>query len=134
MVGYQRKHFNKIMSNPIHFEIKDKKGIEALGFRYAKDQSKCRGHVFNAIPIDLDLRDLPDYKLGRIEKDLDKIFRAVLKWELRNSGIKSLREVTWDRVFFFENWWEPKVFTVKFWVRITGEDGVAEANSHVTKA
>lgn len=121
------------MSNPIHFEIKDRRSIEDLGLEYAEDESKCRGHMFNGIPVDLDLRGEPEYNLAIVEEDLDKIFRAVLKWELIDSGVKSLREVTWDLVFFFENWWEPRVFTARFWVRIVGEDIEKETDSHVTR-
>lgn len=121
------------MNNGIHSEIKDRAGIEAFGFRYAEDDSKCRGHFFNGIPVELDLRELPEYELAEVDKDIDKIFRSVLKWELEDTGVKAVREITWDRVFFVENWWDPRWFTVRFWVRIVGEDAVPDSDSHVTR-
>ena len=117
----------------IRTEIKDRKGIEALGFAYAEDENKCRGHMFNAIPVEIDLRDQPQYSLTECEADLDKIFKAVLKWELQEAGVKTLREVTWDRVFFFNKWWDAGDFTAKFWVRIVGEDAENYCDGHVVR-
>ena len=118
----------------VHFEITDKKGIEALGFEYAKTLDHCRGHMFNAIPVEIDLRDKPEYSLTECEEDLDKIFRSVLKWELQDAGIKTLHEVKWTRIFFFNNWWEPRDFIAKFWVRIVGEDAENFCDGHKIRA
>ncbi len=120
------------MSN-IRTEIKDRKGIEALGFPYAEDELKCKGHMFNAIPVEIDIRDHPEYNLAEVEEDMNRIFKAVLQWELRDAGIKALREVSWDRVFFMKNWWEPREFEVLFWVRVVSEDYVKDTDSHVTR-
>lgn len=118
----------------LHSEIKDRKGIEALGFEYAEDESKCRGHMFNDIPVEIDIREKPEYKLEDVDGDMDKVFKAVLQWELRDAGIKAIREVSWDRIFCLKNWWEPRDFIVRYWVRIVSEDFETNSDSHVQRA
>lgn len=119
--------------NGINFEINDKKSVEKLGFEYADDEEKCRGHMFNNIPVELDLRNIPGYSLTNIEKDLDRIFRTVLKWELEDAGVKKLRRVEWDRFFVIGPLWDVRQFTARYYVRILSEDK-EEKDNHVIKA
>jgi hypothetical protein len=115
----------------IHFEIKEKDEIEALGFRYAEDMSRCRGHMFNDIPVEVDIRKHPEYKLEDVEEDMDRIFRKVLEWELKDAQVMAIREITWDRLFFLKKWWEPRDFEVHYWVRVVGEDAGIPLDPHI---
>ena len=114
----------------MHVEINDKKGIEALGFRYVQRADQCRSHKFNGVSVQMNITDKPEYPLKACEKDLDKMFLSILKWELKDAGIKALHEVKWDRVFFFKNWWTPRDFTARFWVRVLSRDAKNNTEKH----
>jgi len=106
----------------IKFEIKDRREIENLGFKYAADESKCTEYVFTRLPLKMDVRDHPKYKLNDIERDVDMIFRKVLKKELKDAGIKKVRKIEWDRIFQIGEEWNPRHFTAIFYARILCED------------
>jgi hypothetical protein len=113
--------------NSIHFEIKGRKAIEKMGMVYTDTDINCREHVLSCVPIKIDVRDQTNYSLNKIEKDLDIVFRKLLKSELLFSKIKKLHSVVWDRIYIIGDEWNVRKFEARYWIRILGEDAPGTA-------
>ncbi len=117
------------MTNSNHFDISDKKSIERFGFEYSENESKCTLHRFNNVPINVDMRGILWMETGVIEKRIDDAFKNALRQNIKNSKIKKIRRLWWDRLFVMQPvwintnpYWQLGQFTVRFWVRILSED------------
>src|SRR5271157_50984 len=118
----------KIKQKGIHFTLSGKEAIQSLGLSYAPEDVICRRHMYNNIRIPIDLRHRDDYLLSCIEEDLNKSFAKILVKEMRNSGVRAVRCIEWDRIFLMSWDFNPKCFTAIFYVRFDSVDTDKKTN------
>lgn len=115
----------------IHFEIKDRENIEALGLKYADNEEKCYRHFINNVWVPFSLNNIGSHDLSLVDKELDKVFSNLIIKEVKYSSITHVREITWDRIFLFKNW-NINEFAINFWIRIVGMSSkVEKLGTHV---
>ena len=108
--------------------IEGKEAVNKLGFVYEPNADWCTVHMFNDLPLELDLRGYFD-SLENIEKDVDKAFLVVVAHELKDSGVIKLHSMAWEKIFLFPLW-EPRWFEARYWVRIMGIDEIKFQYTH----
>jgi hypothetical protein len=114
----------------IHNEISTPSQIKKLGFVYADKEAGCTLHFINNVQVPMDMTWFPEVTLEEVEKKLDNIFYKILVTELRESGVKKLRKIEWERWYLMKNFKTARKFTAFFNVRILGFDPEPQNNKH----
>lgn len=113
------------------FTFEGEKNIKELGLQYTDDNTQCKYHYFNYIPLKLDYTNDPISSIEEIDNEVNKLFEKVLVYAMKKSGVRKVHKIWWDRFFEFGPGWNARRFTARFNVRFISENENVSTDAHV---